>query len=82
MTYTKQRLVSRIAGMGRKRKESNPLMTAAELTRLRKSYFKLPQTEMCKKLGVGIRAYSAYETGETAIPDPIALLVRCLKNAK
>ncbi len=66
--------------MGRKRKDAPVLMTGKQLKKLRTDHFRIPQTEMCDLLGVGIRAYSAYETGETSIPDPVAKLVRCLKD--
>lgn len=67
--------------MGRKRKTSSS-MSAVQIKRYRQGTFKLSQVKMAAELGVSIRAYITYETGDMTVPEPIAKLVRCLADKR
>jgi DNA-binding XRE family transcriptional regulator len=86
MTYTKQRPVSIMTGMGRKRIGAKKVyMTATQLRAARTDHFQTTQPEMAKLLGMALRTYKSYESESPTgheIPETVALLVRCLKNAK
>lgn len=63
-----------------RKKNTNPTMTASQLKKLRVNHFRVTQVVMAKMLGIVPRTYIAYEQGTPTIPEPIALLVRCLKE--
>lgn len=65
--------------MGRMRKD-NPSMTKRTLKKLREDTFKLSQAKMAVELGISVRAYITYETGDQSVPEPIAKLIRCLAD--
>jgi len=63
-----------------RKKNLNPKMTAKQLKKLRKDHFDVTQEVMAEMLGIVPRTYIAYENDNATIPDPIALLARCLEK--
>jgi DNA-binding transcriptional regulator YiaG len=58
-----------------------PQMAPKEFNRLLKR-LGLSQTKAARRLGTSRRSVVAYSTGETIIPGPVAVALRCLSQAE